>query len=137
MITKEAETSKTFEASVAGVWNACSVRWNWAVLYWKNFTESGSRGIKSSEWVSEQMKEHLERMIPATRKWSENNQLHCARKIQARFISELKRVYGSQGVLPAECSRVRFLHVSGESHRVRFAAVTSEPSQKRSGLVPA
>ena len=116
MTTKEAKTFKTFDASVTGVCNTGSVIWSWAVSYWRNFTESGSRGIKSSEWVSEQTKEHLKRMTRTTRQWSENNQLLCARKIKARFIHELKRVYGSQVLLPAECVRVRFLHVSGESH---------------------
>ena len=138
---KGTKTFKTFGSLLAGIWNAGGVNWNWdanwIVTYWKNFTESGSRGIKSPEWVSdEKMKEHLKPMLWLARQWSEKNQRHGARKINPCFIHELKRVYGSPGMLPADCVRVRFLHVSGESHWAKLAAVKSKPSQERSGLVP-
>ena len=137
---KGTKTFKTFGSLLAGIWNAGGANWNWEanwiVTYWKNFTESGSRGIKSCEWVSEKTKDHLKRMICMARQWSEKNQLLRAGKINPRLISQLQRVYGSQGVLPAECLRVRFLGVSGESHWVKLAAVNVEPSRERSGLVP-
>jgi hypothetical protein len=136
MIMKKAKTFKTFGRLNAWSWNAGFVSGRRIDAYWKNFTESGSRGIKSSEWVSEKTKDHLKRMIWMARQWSENNQLLCAGKINPRLISQLQRVYGSQGVLPAECLRVRFLRVSGESHWAELAAVNVEPSQERSGLVP-
>jgi hypothetical protein len=95
MIMKGAKTSKTFGSLLGGVWTTGSVNWNWdanwIVAYWKNFTESGSRGIKSLEWVSdEKMKEHLEQILWLARGWSEKNQLLGARKIKPCFISELK-----------------------------------------------
>lgn len=133
---KKAKTFKTFGHLVAWSWNAGSVSGRRIDAYWKNFTESGSRGIKSYEWVSEKTKDHLKRMICMARQWSEKNQLLRAGKINPRLISQLQRVYGSQGVLPAECLRVRFLGVSGESHWAKLAAVNVEPSRERSGLVP-
>ena len=136
MITKKAKTFKTFGHLVAWSWNVGSESGRRIDSYWKNFTESGSRGIKSCEWVSEKTKDHLKRMICMARQWSEKNQLLRAGKINPRLISQLQRVYGSQGVLPAECLRVRFLRVSGESHWAELAAVNVEPSQERSGLVP-
>lgn len=136
MNTRVTNSFKSFVALLVGVWNAGTGKQTWLVSYWKNFTESGSRGIKSSEWVSEQMKEHLERALWGTDRWSGKNQLLDAVKIKFRFVTESERIHGSQGLLPAECARVRFLNVFGESHRARFDAVKVDPSRERSGIVP-